>query len=92
MLALYLALNVAYALALSAAEVHSLVGRRRMSCCCPIAAYAADHLYGARVADPLSIAIGLTLVASVASLCFDGPARKLMPWPAPISSQPSPAA
>ena len=73
-LALYLALNTAYALALSAADVRAIVGSARdVNAIAPIAQIAADHLYGPRVADPLSAAIGLTLLASVSAYILTGP-------------------
>lgn len=73
-LALYLALNVAYALALSAADIRAIVGTPdNVSVIAPIAEIAARRLYGARVADPLSVAIGLTLLASVSAYVLTGP-------------------
>ena len=39
----------------------------------PIAQIAVDRLYGHRVADPLSVAIGLTLLASVSAYILTGP-------------------
>ena len=73
-LALYLALNTAYALALSAADVRALVGGPdNVNAIAPIAQIAIDRLYGHRVADPLSVAIGLTLLASVSAYILTGP-------------------
>lgn len=73
-LALYLALNVAYALALSAADVRVIVGGpENVNVIAPIAQIAADRLYGSRVAGPLSVAIGLTLLASVSAYILTGP-------------------
>jgi basic amino acid/polyamine antiporter, APA family len=73
-LALYLALNAAYALALSAADVRAIVGGpENVSAITPIAQIAADRLYGRRVADPMSVAIGLTLLASVSAYILTGP-------------------
>ncbi len=73
-LALYLALNTAYALALSAADVRSIVGGpENVNAITPIAQIAADRLYGHRVADPMSVAIGLTLLASVSAYILTGP-------------------
>jgi APA family basic amino acid/polyamine antiporter len=73
-LALYLALNVAYALALSAADVRAIIGApENVSVIAPIAQIAADRLFGYRVADPLSVAIGLTLLASVSAYILTGP-------------------
>jgi basic amino acid/polyamine antiporter, APA family len=73
-LALYLALNTAYALALPAAEMRAIVGGpENASVIAPIAQIAADRLYGPRIADPLSVTIGLTLLASVSSYILTGP-------------------
>ena len=73
-LVLYLALNTAYALALSAPDVREIVGGpENVSAVAPIAQIAADRLYGHRVADPLSMAIGLTLLASVSAYILTGP-------------------
>jgi basic amino acid/polyamine antiporter, APA family len=73
-LALYLALNMAYALALSAADIRAIVGRpENVDTIAPIAQIAVDRLYGHRIADPLSVAIGLTLIASVSAYILTGP-------------------
>ena len=73
-LALYLALNMAYALALSAADVQTIVGKpENVNVITPIAQIAVDRLYGHQVADPLSVAIGLTLLASVSAYILTGP-------------------
>jgi len=73
-LALYLALNTAYALALSAADVRAIVGTpENVNVIAPVAQIVVDRLYGHRVADPLSAAIGLTLPASVSAYILTGP-------------------
>jgi APA family basic amino acid/polyamine antiporter len=73
-LALYLALNLAYALALSAADINSIVGKPdNVNVIAPIAQIAIDRLYGHKIADPLSAAIGLTLLASVSAYILTGP-------------------
>ena len=73
-LALYLVLNTAYALALSATDVRAIVGRtENIDAIAPIAQIAAQRLYGHRVANPLSVAIGLTLLASVSAYVLTGP-------------------
>ena len=76
-LTLYLALNTAYALALPAAEVKRIVddpaNTQKLEAVAPIAQLAADRLYGPRVADPLSVAIGLTLLASLSAYVLTGP-------------------
>jgi APA family basic amino acid/polyamine antiporter len=73
--ALYLALNLAYALALSAEDVKAVVTQAKgdVNAVAQIAEIAAEHLYGRRVADPLSVAIGLTLLASVSAYVLTGP-------------------
>jgi basic amino acid/polyamine antiporter, APA family len=71
--ALYLALNLAYALALPAAEIARLVEARGLDAVAPIAQLAAERSFGSRVADPLSVAIGLTLLASVSAYVLTGP-------------------
>jgi APA family basic amino acid/polyamine antiporter len=73
-LAIYVALNIAYALALPAADVRAIVGGpENVNAIAPIAQIAADRLFGNRVADPLSVAIGLTLLASVSAYILTGP-------------------
>ena len=72
--ALYLALNVAYALALPAAAVRGIVDRAGdVTAVTPIAEIAAERLYGPRVSGPLSVAIGLTLLASLSAYILTGP-------------------
>jgi basic amino acid/polyamine antiporter, APA family len=72
--ALYLALNTAYALALSAADVRaSASGPENVNSVAPIAQIAADRLYGHRIDNPLSVAIGLTLLALVSAYILTGP-------------------
>jgi len=70
---LYLALNLAYALALPAAEIRTIVAEQGLDAVAPIAQLAAERLFGSRVADPLSVAIGLTLLASVSAYVLTGP-------------------
>ncbi|QEH34741.1 Serine/threonine exchanger SteT [Aquisphaera giovannonii] len=76
-LALYLALNTAYALALTPADLSAMVkspeNRQDVGVLAPIAQIAAERLYGPRVADPMSIAIGLTLLASLSAYILTGP-------------------
>lgn len=73
-LAVYLALNTAYALALSAAEVREIVaGAGSVEAVAPIAQLMASRLFGPRVAGPLSVALGLTLMASVSAYVLAGP-------------------
>ena len=76
--ALYLILNLAYALALPPSVIQDLVGTPdHVGVLTPIAQIAAERLVGARIANPLSIAIGLTLMASVSAYVLTGP-RVLM--------------
>jgi APA family basic amino acid/polyamine antiporter len=80
-LGLYLALNIFYALALSAADVRGIVespanrmpAGEKVNVVAPIAQLAAERLFGARVSNPLSVAIGLTLLASVSAYVLTGP-------------------
>jgi APA family basic amino acid/polyamine antiporter len=71
--ALYLALNLAYALALPAAEIRQLAADQGLDAVAPIAQLAAERLFGPRIADPLAVAIGLTLLASVSACLLTGP-------------------
>ncbi|HEY2156267.1 MAG TPA: amino acid permease [Isosphaeraceae bacterium] len=81
--ALYLALNLAYALALPVEEVRGIVRASAVArgikeedavdAVAPIAQIAATHLIGPSVAGPLSVAIGLTLLASVSAYVLTGP-------------------
>ncbi len=75
---LYLLLNFAYALAIPAEAIRGLVGdSKNVGVVAPIAQIAAERLVGPRVANPLSMAIGLTLIASVSAYVLTGP-RVLM--------------
>ncbi len=71
--ALYLALNLAYALALPATEIRALAAERGLDAVAPIAQLAAERLVGPQVADPLAVAIGLTLLASMSAYLLTGP-------------------
>jgi APA family basic amino acid/polyamine antiporter len=71
---LYLALNLGYALALSADDIGKIVATTgRADAVAPIAEIAVGRLYGSRVSGPLSVAIGLTLLASVSAYILTGP-------------------
>lgn len=70
---IYLALNTAYALALPAAEIEAIVAAHGLDAVAPIAQLAADRLFGATIAMPLSVAIGVTLLASVSAYVLTGP-------------------
>jgi APA family basic amino acid/polyamine antiporter len=71
--ALYLALNVTYALALTAADVRGIVAERGLDAVAPIAQLTAERLFGPWIAAPLSVAVGLTLLASVSAYVLTGP-------------------
>ncbi len=71
--ALYLMLNVTYALALTAAEIRGIVAERGLDAVAPIAQLAAERLFGPWIAAPLSVAVGLTLLASVSAYVLTGP-------------------
>ncbi|MFM8579655.1 MAG: APC family permease [Planctomycetaceae bacterium] len=73
-IALYLALNLAFALAVSATDIRELVERSgRVDAVAPIAQIAAERLFGPGVAAPLSVAIGLTLLSSASAYVLAGP-------------------
>ncbi len=75
--ALYLALNLVYALALSAADVRGIVdnpaNRIGNVAVAPIAQIAAARLFGERWATPLSILIGLMLLSTLSAYVLIGP-------------------
>jgi APA family basic amino acid/polyamine antiporter len=72
--ALYLALNLFYALALPASEVQALVARAGdRDVVAPYAWLAAERLFGRAVSTGLSVAVGLTLLASVSAFVMTGP-------------------
>ncbi len=76
---LYAALNLFYALALPADTVKALVEdpantlENRADIVAPIAEIAARQLFGSRISTPLSVAIGLTLLASLSAFVLTGP-------------------
>jgi APA family basic amino acid/polyamine antiporter len=72
-MALYLGLNLVYALALPAAEIRGIAERDGFDAVAPIAELAARRLFGPAVAAPLSIAVGLTLLASLSAYVLTGP-------------------
>jgi len=71
--ALYLGLNLVFALALPAAEIRAIAGRDGFNAVAPIAELAARRLFGPRVAAPFSAAIGVTLLASLSAYVLTGP-------------------
>ncbi len=79
MVALYLGLNLVYALAFSADEIKAIVdgpGNQlpfKPDAVAPIAQLAAQRLFGARWSDPLSVAIGLMLLSSLSAYVLVGP-------------------
>ena len=70
---LYLGLNLVYALALPAGEIQEIAKRDGFEAVAPIAELAARRLFGPALAAPLSIAIGLTLLASLSAYVLTGP-------------------
>jgi APA family basic amino acid/polyamine antiporter len=70
---LYLGLNTVYALALPAAVIRGIAERDGFDAVAPVAELAARQLFGPRVAAPLSVAIGLTLLASLSAYVLTGP-------------------
>jgi APA family basic amino acid/polyamine antiporter len=73
-LLVYVALNTGYALALSSADIHEMVGSPdKVDVIAEIGQIAAKRLYGTKIASPLSVAIGLTLLASVSAYVLTGP-------------------
>ena len=70
---LYLGLNLVYALALPAGEIQEIAKRDGFEAVAPIAELAAQRLFGPALAAPLSIAIGLTLLASLSAYVLTGP-------------------
>lgn len=66
---LYLAINLVYALAFSANDIVAF-GPEKVA---KIAGLAATSLYGKRIGDPLSVAIGLMLYASLSAYVLTGP-------------------
>jgi APA family basic amino acid/polyamine antiporter len=70
---LYLGLNMVYALALPAAEIRGIAERDGFDAVAPIAELAARRLFGPALAAPLSIAVGLTLLASLSAYVLTGP-------------------
>lgn len=71
--ALYLGLNTVYALALPAAAIRQIADEKGFDAVAPIAQLAATRLFGPPVTAPLSIAFGLTLLASLSAYVLTGP-------------------
>jgi APA family basic amino acid/polyamine antiporter len=70
---LYVGLNLVYALALPAGEIQEIAKRDGFDAVAPIAELAARRLFGPALAAPLSIALGLTLLASLSAYVLTGP-------------------
>ncbi len=71
--ALYLALNLVYALALPASEIQSLAASGRPDAVDAIAEIAANRLFGEKWADRLSICMGLILLSTLSAYLLTGP-------------------
>ncbi|MGA2699822.1 MAG: APC family permease [Isosphaeraceae bacterium] len=70
---LYLGLNTVYALALPAPEIRRIAEREGLDAVAPFAELAARRLFGPMLAAPLSIVIGLALMASLSAYILTGP-------------------
>ena len=70
---LYLGLNTVYALALPAHEIQGIAEQDGFNAVAPVAEIAARRLFGPAPAAPLSIAVGLTLLASLSAYVLTGP-------------------
>ncbi|WZO99193.1 amino acid permease [Isosphaeraceae bacterium EP7] len=71
--ALYMALNLFYALALPASEIRRVVDSQGFGAVAPIAELAATRLFDPRVAGPLSVAVGLMLWSTLSAYVLTGP-------------------
>jgi APA family basic amino acid/polyamine antiporter len=75
--ALYLGLNAVYAFALTPADLRAIVNAptnaEGINALKPIAMLAAQRLFAVRVADPLSVLIGLILLSSLSAYILTGP-------------------
>jgi APA family basic amino acid/polyamine antiporter len=74
---IYLAINVVYGLALSAADVQAIVagtdGKPDFDRVAPIAEIATRRLFGTQWSNPLSVAIGLMMLSSLSVYMLLGP-------------------
>jgi APA family basic amino acid/polyamine antiporter len=70
---LYLGLNTVYSLALPAAEIQRIAKDQGFDAVAPIAELAAKRLFGTAVTATLSVAFGLTLLASLSAYVLTGP-------------------
>lgn len=71
-IALYLGMNVVYALGFGAKELRELAESRGLDAVEPIAALAAGRLFGDRMASGLAVTFGLVLLASLSALLVSG--------------------
>jgi APA family basic amino acid/polyamine antiporter len=73
-IALYLVLNLFYALALGIEDVRTIAGPdgRNSGALAPIAELAASRVFGKGIASALSVAVGLTLFASLSAFVMTG--------------------
>jgi APA family basic amino acid/polyamine antiporter len=74
---LYLGLNAVYAFALTPADIRAIEGAptntEGLNALKPIAMLAAQRLFAVRVADPLSVVIGLILLSSLSAYILTAP-------------------
>lgn len=70
---LYLGLNTVYALALPSGDVRAIAEQDGFTAVAPIAELAARRLFSPTIAAPLSVAFGLTLLASLSAYVLTGP-------------------
>jgi len=71
--ALYLGLNTVYSLALPAGEIRRIAKEQGFDAVAPIAELAAKRLFGPTITATLSVAFGLTLLASLSAYVLTGP-------------------
>ena len=71
--ALYLGLNTVYSLALPAAEIQRIAKEQGFDAVAPIAELAAKRLFGSTITATLSVAFGLSLLASLSAYVLTGP-------------------
>ena len=70
---LYLGINTVYALALPSGDVRAIADHDGFNAVAPIAELAARRLFSPSIAGPLSVAFGLTLLASLSAYVLTGP-------------------
>ena len=71
--ALYLGLNTVYSLALPAGEIQRIAKEQGFDAVAPIAELAAKRMFGSTITTTLSVAFGLTLLASLSAYVLTGP-------------------